>query len=313
MSQEQQNSFLKLKKKSRIFKKTSLRNVFVFIFAILSGTAIFNSIISIALLEKPKSTVENNLFYNVPQSSASTSSQLRKSILARNIFNKDTLTPDEDENDDSSINLIKDFDTIPCSPKDSQLPIEIVGIIYTGNPKTNLVTFKDPSVETADVYKEGQHIIDNENYQIYKIPNPQSVEIRHINKKICIYTSPIKKQNPVKPEKNTPSLEETIDLDTDYVLDEIGPGYSKILNTARLIPESINGKTIGFKVYEITPGSLFEKMQLQNGDIITNVNGINLEDPSQGFKIYEVLQDEYEIILQFQRNGVKMTKKVNVR
>ena len=285
-----------------------------FVFAstgVFFGTVILNTIISLNLIKTLKNTKET-LDFSPPKDSGQSYSQLRKSIMARNIFNKSGAIPFEDL-DDNPQGLIKNFDEVACSNQDEKIPVELIGILYTGNPKTNLVTFKDSRVETADVYREGQHIIEYDAYEIYKITSPSSIQLRNQNKKICLFTESKDRTAAKKLDDDLRNEDQPVELDSEYVSDQIGPGFSRVLNSARLIPESLNGKTIGFKIYGITPGSLFEKIKLENGDIITSVNGINLEDPSQGFKIYEVLQDETNITLQIKRANGQMTKKVTVR
>ena len=69
----------------------------------------------------------------------------------------------------------------------------------------------------------------------------------------------------------------------------------------------------GFKIIAITSGSLFDKMKLSNGDVITEVNGVSLRDASQGFKLYQALQEEREITVNLTRSGEPMVRKVRVK
>ncbi len=309
---------LKIKKKNKFLKKLNnkkilyFRNIIIVISGIFIGTTILNTIISITLLKPQKDTSQTLSFFSLQESEESYT-QIKKYVLTRNILNIAGTIPPEDI-DDNAAGLIKNFDSIPCIESEEKLPVELVGILYTGNPNTNLVTFKDSRVETADVYREGQNIIEYDAYQIYKIASPTAVQLRKQNKKICLFTgSQVKSLVNKNKDNSAGDSDQIFELDSEFVSDQIGPGFSKILNSARLVPEAIDGKTIGFKIYGISAGSLFEKIRLKNGDVITNVNGINLEDPSQGFKIYEALQDETNITLQIKRAGVQMTKKVTVR
>ncbi|MGY3804018.1 hypothetical protein ACWNT8_08160 [Pigmentibacter ruber] len=293
-------------------KKVFIRNIAYGSSGIIVLSVIVNTIISVKLLQGNKQIIPSSFTYTPQLISNSSFSVVKKSIINRNIFNKNGDIPIEDQDDNNS-GLIKNFDEVPCSNQEEKLPVELVGILFTGNSKTNLVTFKDSRVETADVYKEGQNIIEFDNYQIYKITGPSSVQLRNQNKKICLFTGTKERLITKKEDESSNNEEQITELDSDYVSEQIGPGFSRILNSARLVPESQGGKTIGFKIYGITSGSLFEKIKLENGDVITSVNGINLEDPAQGFKIYEALQDESTITLQIKRTGALMTKKVIVR
>lgn len=293
-------------------KKALFRNILYISIGIFVLSVIVNTIISVKLLQGSKKNVPASFVYTLQNSGEASYTVVKKSIINRNLFNKNGDIPPEDL-DDNNTGLIKNFDEVPCSKQEEKLPVELVGILFTGNSKTNLVTFKDSRVETADVYREGQHIIEFDAYQIYKITGPSSVQLRNQNKKICLFTGTKERLITKKEDDSSKNEEQITELDSEYVSEQIGPGFSRILNSARLVPESMNGKTIGFKIYGITSGSLFEKIKLENGDVITSVNGINLEDPAQGFKVYEALQDETNITLQIKRAGVQMTKKVIVR
>ncbi|BBH52575.1 hypothetical protein [Fluviispira sanaruensis] len=273
---------------------------------------IVNTFASLYLIEAPISKQNNSkqVYNPLILSAKVTYPQIQKKVIDRNIFNISGEIPAEDSAENNG--LIQNFDAIACSKNNEKLPVELVGILFTGNPKTNLVTFKDPRIQTADVYHEGQSIIDNETYEVYKIPTPSTVQIRQANTKICLSTG-TQSRYPIESDKNNNSDGQTYEFTSDFVDDQIGPGFSKILNSARLVPEVSNGKTIGFKIFAITAGSLFDKMNLENGDVITSVNGIKLEDPSQGFKLYEAMQDETNIIVEISRAGMHMTKKVTVR
>lgn len=56
-----------------------------------------------------------------------------------------------------------------------------------------------------------------------------------------------------------------------------GKGISDILSSARIVPHYDDGEMQGMKVDAIKAGSIFEKVGLQNGDVITEVNGIVID------------------------------------
>ena len=56
-----------------------------------------------------------------------------------------------------------------------------------------------------------------------------------------------------------------------------GDGISKILSSARIVPHYDEGQMLGMKVDAIKSDSVFEKVGLQNGDVITEVNGIVID------------------------------------
>jgi general secretion pathway protein C len=81
---------------------------------------------------------------------------------------------------------------------------------------------------------------------------------------------------------------------------------NEVFTQARAVPYFQNGKTVGFRVFAIKPGSVFEKVGLQNGDVIQRVNGVELTDPTKAISLFTELQNEGHIAVDLQRN--KQTK-----
>jgi general secretion pathway protein C len=84
---------------------------------------------------------------------------------------------------------------------------------------------------------------------------------------------------------------------------------SKILTEARIRPYFTAGKADGFLITRITPGSLFQQMGLENGDIIQGVNNQTLESPERLLELYKGLKDGSEITLNLKRRGNEETLK----
>ena len=77
---------------------------------------------------------------------------------------------------------------------------------------------------------------------------------------------------------------------------------NEVFTQARAVPFFQDGKTVGFRVFAIKPGSVFEKVGLQNGDVIQRVNGVELTDPTKAISLFTELQNEGHIALDLQRN-----------
>jgi general secretion pathway protein C len=77
---------------------------------------------------------------------------------------------------------------------------------------------------------------------------------------------------------------------------------NEVFTQARAVPFFENGKTVGFRVFAIKPGSVFEKIGLQNGDVINRVNGVELTDPTKAISLFTELQNEGHIAVDLSRN-----------
>lgn len=88
---------------------------------------------------------------------------------------------------------------------------------------------------------------------------------------------------------------------------------NQILTQARALPYLEQGKTVGFKISEIVPGSIYEKIGLQNGDVIQKVNSQEVDDPAKFFQLYQGLRNERNIAIDLIRGGARQTLNYEIR
>ena len=88
---------------------------------------------------------------------------------------------------------------------------------------------------------------------------------------------------------------------------------NQILTQARALPYSEGGKVVGFRMSEIVPGSIYEKIGLQNGDVVQRVNSQDVDDPGKFFQLYQGLKDEKRISIDLLRNGQRQSLNYDVR
>ena len=74
---------------------------------------------------------------------------------------------------------------------------------------------------------------------------------------------------------------------------------SELLSQARVLPKFEQGQMVGLQVNGIKPGSLFQEIGLQEGDVITQFNGIAINSPDQSAKIFSELATaaEFNVIV----------------
>ncbi len=87
----------------------------------------------------------------------------------------------------------------------------------------------------------------------------------------------------------------------------------QILTQARALPYLEQGKTVGFRISEIVPGSIYERIGLQNGDVVQRVNSQDVDEPAKFFQMYQGLKDEKRISIDLLRNGQRQTLNYDVR
>jgi general secretion pathway protein C len=88
---------------------------------------------------------------------------------------------------------------------------------------------------------------------------------------------------------------------------------NQVLTQARALPYMEAGKTVGFRISEIVPGSIYEKIGLVNGDVVQRVNSQDVDDPGKFFQLYQGLKDEKRISIDLLRNGQRQSLNYDVR
>lgn len=76
-----------------------------------------------------------------------------------------------------------------------------------------------------------------------------------------------------------------------------------IMTQAAVRPYLEGGEQEGFIVSDIKPDSLYQKLGIQNGDIITDVNGKHMQSADDIMQMVNVMQSGGDIALSLKRNG----------
>ncbi len=85
------------------------------------------------------------------------------------------------------------------------------------------------------------------------------------------------------------------------VLDLSDP--AKLTDLIRPQPVFNNGKQVGYRVYPGRKRQQFVQLGLKPGDLITDINGTQLDDPAKGMDIFKTLSTSSQVSVTVQRNG----------
>lgn len=246
---------------------------------------------------------------------------LRKAVLARNVFNSTGDVPDEpDPGEGGSGNAFNPEDK--CSK--TTLNIELLGIIDTGDPTTALATIQEKGYTIADIYRAEDRIIGQEQAIVYAVEDTKVV-LNNNGVKECLDLNSVRNSqatasstasNSAAPAAPGPAVPEqdgggdaaqcpsgTVSMEAAYVEESLGPGFSKILEAGRLVPFHRDNQMVGFKLIGVKGGTLWSRANLASGDVITAVNGQSMAQPEKGFAVYESLQAEKQIRVEFLKSG----------
>jgi general secretion pathway protein C len=106
--------------------------------------------------------------------------------------------------------------------------------------------------------------------------------------------------------------------DNDFVVDrsEVDKAMSnlnELFTQIRAVPHFQDGKANGFRLFAIRQGSVFEKLGLKNGDIITRINGNELTDPARAMSLIQELRGEGRISVDVTRSRQPVALSYEIR
>ena len=201
------------------------------------------------------------------------------------------------------------------------LHLDLIGVSMATAGKPPFAIIAD-HIGQQNVYSLGEMI---ENAGKLVEVDPDKVFIDHSGKKVALdlpkneMPGPVEGVQPTEP----PVVDDSADADSDAepydpnvedlgdnrykipkdTLDHSVGNLSQTLTEIRAIPNIQNGKTNGFALSEIEPGSVFDEMGLEEGDILHSINGQPMTDPSMAMQMMSQLRNATQISIQVLRDG----------
>jgi general secretion pathway protein C len=106
--------------------------------------------------------------------------------------------------------------------------------------------------------------------------------------------------------------------DNRFAIDEAGVeqltgNLNQFMTQVRLIPFFEGNKSAGYRIAAIRPGTTFERLGFQGGDVLQQVNGMDLSSPEKIATIFQNLKDEKKVSVNILRQGNKNTLTYEIR
>jgi general secretion pathway protein C len=208
----------------------------------------------------------------------------REIILTRNLFHSSTEAPSL-----TAAQLEEELEK-------SRLPVTLLGTFAASDPALSRATLTDKEKNETLVVGIGDQI--KNTAQVQRIERRRVVLIENgAPRELTIgedQSGPptIRRANTrvaARRAAGVPIARETIDQSLR--------NPSDLLTQARVLPKFENGQMVGLQVNGIQPGSLFEELGLQEGDVITQLNGISISSPDESARIFSELSnaDQFEV------------------
>jgi general secretion pathway protein C len=236
-------------------------------------------------------------------------------ILKRNIFNVDGILP-ESEYGENALFCQKEV------PK-SRLPLVVVGIIFGGTSETSLALVAPDSKTPPSLFKVGDSFAGGAQLkEIFK-------DKIYVSSKVCPEYVAIdlslprssRLRNAANQNNKTANYQEpgferignNTSVTRQWVDNILTNDLSSVLGQARAMPNIVNGQVRGFVLAQITPDSVYTKLGLKDGDVISAVNGIALNDAAGAIQTLNAMRVEDKIRVDVVRNGQPVQLNVSVQ
>ena len=139
-----------------------------------------------------------------------------------------------------------------------------------------------------------------------------------------VAVAPKKEEERPRDRKNDREIEgatEAIVCDADFksctvekaFVEKLLANPAQLTRQARIVPAVRDGETKGYKFYGIRPGSLPKLLGMKNGDLLTSVNGHQLESLDQAMDLYNKLRRASHLSVTIERQGETIQKEIDIK
>ena len=196
-------------------------------------------------------------------------------------------------------------------PQRTTLPFNLIGTLILRDELRSIATIEDKSasavypVRVEDEIPSKAKIISIEANKVVFLNTTNNhreyvelvEDIPAGNPRVTVGVA--KKEGGPAIEKTAPNTFNVSRTEVDKTLADL----NNVLTQARAVPNFENGVPNGYKLFQIVPGSIYEKLGLQNGDTITGLNGQPVNDPGKAFEMLSELKTAGHMELQVKRDG----------
>ncbi len=191
------------------------------------------------------------------------------------------------------------------------LGFALVGTVVADDPRKSIAIVDNRSSGKQELYREGDEV---GQVLIKKILRNKVIVdtgggdmVLNIGPEKSLGTppAPLEATRSEQPEMSA----STAPLDREEAELEV-PGPSQFMRQVRIRPHFQEGQPGGFLIYRIDPNSVFAEMGLQNGDVITAVNGEPITTTQEPIDFYDALEESGEVVLEVKRG--EETKEIRV-
>mgnify|MGYP005646277025 CR=1 FL=1 len=279
-----------------LFGKTTARVIFPFSSEVLNSS----ESISINKIERVK----------LPSISRNNPLNLKNSASEKKIVKKE-----------KKKSLKKDYPICESSSKKSSLSLKLISLTVLKNPKKSLAEIKVKSKKTPEYFRYGEKV---SSFGKIGLMSGEKVFLRNFSNGKCEFISLQQRRK----SKSLPDFKIHSEDKRDKFLstndrirnegnsfkikenlrEEMLGNISSVLTQARAIPITNGDGTISFKVTEIVPGSIYSQLNIQENDIITGINGKQVNSINEVTSLLGKIRDITNLSITVERDGEETTQ-----
>ncbi|MDH3619376.1 MAG: type II secretion system protein GspC [Gammaproteobacteria bacterium] len=103
--------------------------------------------------------------------------------------------------------------------------------------------------------------------------------------------------------RNTSSTRQAAAANNRSIQSVVSQNLSSLTEVFRPTPYIVNGEQVGYRVYPGRNRQQFAALGLRPGDLIKDIDGQSLSDPTQAVQVFESLGTAQQVTLTIERNG----------
>jgi general secretion pathway protein C len=96
-------------------------------------------------------------------------------------------------------------------------------------------------------------------------------------------------------------------------IDKILENQQLLMRSARIVPETENGKTVGIRLFGVRQDSLLGLIGIENGDRLERINGFDVASPEKALEAYARLRSADKLTVQVNRRGQPTTLDFHIK
>jgi general secretion pathway protein C len=214
-------------------------------------------------------------------------------------------------------------------PQRTTLPLKLLAIMFApapADPRWSMAIIRDTDAKTSGAFSIGSKIREGKITDISETRVDFDVagrkEYLELFDKGPAPSAPVAAATPAAPSSDplAAELEKGVKKTGEHsyevqrsTVDSLLGNMSALSRAARIVPEVKDGRAAGFRLFSVRPDGPFAKIGLQNGDVISAINGLEMTTPDNALMVYTKLKSASHLSVGLERNGQKITKEYNIR